>query len=278
MYICFLGQAEPYDKTTHPIDHQQSPHLTGDHFENVMLIFEDKVSMGVSKNRGKTPKMDGENNGKPYINGWFGGTIIFGNTPIAPPTISVVFPSCSHSGQPVAARYHWQCPTSCWWARLACPTRVGLVMVILCLQAAGRNARMPKMYKEKHEKPTNVNQLNDKQLGKSHLFGTGKIMYLNISPLHSWSTWLHAACVSECGRCGYPRWHLRGPSSKKGLYHLPNRNLFHNMIIWTWEFASFFIRISTAFNYEFIYISQLPKSEKTNIQVVSKIWTDPSTF
>ena len=24
--------------------------------------------------------MDGENNGKPYLNGWFGGTTIFGNT------------------------------------------------------------------------------------------------------------------------------------------------------------------------------------------------------
>ena len=33
----------------------------------------------VSKTRGKTPKMDGEN-GKPYSNGWCGGTIIFGNT------------------------------------------------------------------------------------------------------------------------------------------------------------------------------------------------------
>ena len=37
--------------------------------------------MGVSKNRGKTPKMDGENNGKPYEQmGWFGGKpTIFGN-------------------------------------------------------------------------------------------------------------------------------------------------------------------------------------------------------
>ena len=26
--------------------------------------------------------MDGENNGKPYKNWWFGGTIIFGNTHI----------------------------------------------------------------------------------------------------------------------------------------------------------------------------------------------------
>ena len=30
----------------------------------------------------KNPKMDGENNGKPYWNGWFGGTPIFGNTHI----------------------------------------------------------------------------------------------------------------------------------------------------------------------------------------------------
>jgi len=29
------------------------------------------------------PKMDGENNGKPYENSWFGGTIIFGNTQMA---------------------------------------------------------------------------------------------------------------------------------------------------------------------------------------------------
>ena len=28
--------------------------------------------------------MDGENNGKPYQNGWFGGSTIFGNTHIAP--------------------------------------------------------------------------------------------------------------------------------------------------------------------------------------------------
>ena len=36
--------------------------------------------MGVSKNRG-TPKWM-VYNGKPYLNGWFGGTIIFGNTQI----------------------------------------------------------------------------------------------------------------------------------------------------------------------------------------------------
>ena len=39
--------------------------------------------MDVSKNRGiRYPKMDGENNGKPYKNGWFGGTTIFGNAHI----------------------------------------------------------------------------------------------------------------------------------------------------------------------------------------------------
>ena len=31
------------------------------------------LDMGVSKNRGVSPKMDGENNGKPCQNGWFGG-------------------------------------------------------------------------------------------------------------------------------------------------------------------------------------------------------------
>ena len=38
--------------------------------------------MAVSKKQGY-PKMDGENNGKPYENSWFGGTIIFGNTQMA---------------------------------------------------------------------------------------------------------------------------------------------------------------------------------------------------
>ena len=40
--------------------------------------------MGVSKNRGKTPKMDGENNGKPYeqMDDLGGCTHIFGSTPI----------------------------------------------------------------------------------------------------------------------------------------------------------------------------------------------------
>ena len=31
------------------------------------------------QNRGKTPKMDGENNGTPYKSGWFGSTTILGN-------------------------------------------------------------------------------------------------------------------------------------------------------------------------------------------------------
>ena len=47
--------------------------------------------MGVSKNSGKTTKMDGKNNGKPYQNEWFGGiyTPIFGNTHI--PKVYVFF-------------------------------------------------------------------------------------------------------------------------------------------------------------------------------------------
>ena len=37
--------------------------------------------LGVSQNRGKNPKMDGENNGKPYfLMDDLGGTILFGNT------------------------------------------------------------------------------------------------------------------------------------------------------------------------------------------------------
>ena len=50
--------------------------------------------MDVSENSGKTPKMDGENNGTPYYNGWFGGTFIFGNTHIffGSISISIQFP------------------------------------------------------------------------------------------------------------------------------------------------------------------------------------------
>ena len=42
------------------------------------------VYMGVSKNRGKTPKMDGENNGNPYekMDDLGGKPTIFGNTHI----------------------------------------------------------------------------------------------------------------------------------------------------------------------------------------------------
>ena len=47
-------------------------------------IYVVSIYIDVSKNRGTigVPKMDGENNGTPYWNGWFGGTIIFGNTHI----------------------------------------------------------------------------------------------------------------------------------------------------------------------------------------------------
>ena len=43
--------------------------------------------MGVSKNRGFSPKMDGENNGKPYeqMDDLGGFPMIFGLTPIYPP-------------------------------------------------------------------------------------------------------------------------------------------------------------------------------------------------
>ncbi len=57
--------------------------------------------MGVSKNRGKTPKMDGENTGKPFLNGWFGGTIIFGNTQ-------------AHMIQNIeCGSWQWQCASRC---------------------------------------------------------------------------------------------------------------------------------------------------------------------
>ena len=40
--------------------------------------------LGVSENGGtlKIPKMDGENNGKAYWNGWFGGKPLFSETSI----------------------------------------------------------------------------------------------------------------------------------------------------------------------------------------------------
>ena len=43
--------------------------------------------LGVSKNKG-TPK--GETNGKPYWNGWFGGTPIFGNIHLLKPVTSLL--------------------------------------------------------------------------------------------------------------------------------------------------------------------------------------------
>ena len=48
-----------------------------------------------TKNRGKTPKMDGENNGKAYENGWFGGSIIFGNTHVGQ-ELHHIFPPWCH--------------------------------------------------------------------------------------------------------------------------------------------------------------------------------------
>ena len=47
----------------------------------VMYAYNSHVYGCWTKNRGKTPKMDGENNWTPYWNGWFGGTIIL-ETPI----------------------------------------------------------------------------------------------------------------------------------------------------------------------------------------------------
>ena len=48
--------------------------------------------MGVSKNEGVSPKMDGENNGKPPKKmDDFGGTPIFGNTQIFFPFFTVFF-------------------------------------------------------------------------------------------------------------------------------------------------------------------------------------------
>ena len=46
--------------------------------------------------------MDGENNGKPYLNGWFGGTTIFGNT-------IVLFPPVFGLG--IFEQKH----ATCWW-------------------------------------------------------------------------------------------------------------------------------------------------------------------
>ena len=52
----------------------RGPTVNSERYDIVWLC----LYMGVSKNR-EYPKMDGENNGRPYKNGWFGGTTIFGN-------------------------------------------------------------------------------------------------------------------------------------------------------------------------------------------------------
>ena len=58
--------------------------------ESYLMIFRLTLNwfhMDVSKNRGKNTKMDGENNGKPYQNGWFVwiclGVPLFLETPIS---------------------------------------------------------------------------------------------------------------------------------------------------------------------------------------------------
>ena len=51
-----------------------------------MLVYQRVIhNMGVSKNRGKNPKMDGENNGKPYfsMDDLGGKPTIFGNIFVA---------------------------------------------------------------------------------------------------------------------------------------------------------------------------------------------------
>ena len=47
--------------------------------------------MGVSKNGGKTPKMDGENNGKPYDQMDDLGVPLFSETTICYPIASILF-------------------------------------------------------------------------------------------------------------------------------------------------------------------------------------------
>ena len=50
------------------------PRRWGSRSESMQILVFPKI--------GKHPKVDGENNGKPYSNGWFGGTTIFRNTHI----------------------------------------------------------------------------------------------------------------------------------------------------------------------------------------------------
>ena len=54
------------------------------------------IHMGVSKNRGETPKMDGENNGKPYeqMDDLGGFPPIFGSTPIYELVGQIVSTNC----------------------------------------------------------------------------------------------------------------------------------------------------------------------------------------
>ena len=67
--------------------------------------------MDVSSNRGKTPQMDGENNGKPYeqMDDLGGFPLIFGNTHIPPATPWFFVPS------PV---FFFDHVNQIWWARL----------------------------------------------------------------------------------------------------------------------------------------------------------------
>ena len=58
--------------------------------------------MGVSKNRG-TPKCM-VHNGKPYQNGWFGGTPIFGNTLIMPSGKHFKKTRCAATQRPIFSR------------------------------------------------------------------------------------------------------------------------------------------------------------------------------
>ena len=59
------------------------------------------INMGVSKNRGKIPKMDGENNGKPYEQmDDLGIPLIFGNAHIFPRYFLAISNSKSHVVDP----------------------------------------------------------------------------------------------------------------------------------------------------------------------------------
>ena len=55
----------------------------------LVAVIKKNIYMGISKNRG-TPKWM-VYNGKPYENGWFGGTTILHKLPILPPRLSLAF-------------------------------------------------------------------------------------------------------------------------------------------------------------------------------------------